>query len=125
MTFPIRCHGIRRCIARILAVARVETLQLISDRTTLSLILLVPVQIVLFGYAVNLDPRHIPIVIARDHQGPEDQVDRVIGKTGYFKVLADGLKPGAAERMVTQGKALVGIELSARDDDAPRRSGQR
>ena len=42
MTFPIRYHGIRRRIARILAVARVETLHLIHDRTTLSLILLVP-----------------------------------------------------------------------------------
>ena len=26
-------------------------------------------------------------------------------------ILADGLKPGAAEQMVAQGKALVGIEL--------------
>lgn len=120
MTFPIRFHGILRRIARILAVARVETLHLIHDRTTLSLILLVPAtQIVLFGYAVNLDPRHIPIVIARDHQGPQDQVDRLIGQTGYFMVLADGLKPGAAERMVIQGKALVGLELPARDDDPP------
>jgi ABC-2 type transport system permease protein len=120
MTFTTRFHGIRRRIARILAVARVETLHLIHDRTTLSLILLVPaVQIVLFGYAVNLDPRHIPIVIARDHQGPQDQVDRLIRETGYFMVVADGLKPGAAERMVTQGKALVGIELPARDDDPP------
>ena len=71
MIFSIRFHGIRRRVARILAVARVETLHLIHDRTTFSLILLVPaVQIVLFGYAVNFDPRHIPIVIARDQQGP-------------------------------------------------------
>jgi len=124
MTLSIRFHGIRRRLARILAVARVETLNLIHDRTTLSLILLVPaVQIILFGYAVNLDPRHIPIVIAGDHQGPDDQVDRLIGETGYFMILADGLKPGAAERMVTQGKALVGIELPARDEDEPSSEG--
>jgi ABC-2 type transport system permease protein len=101
-----------RRIARVLAVARVEILHLIHDRATISLILLVPaIQIVLFGYAVNLDPRHVPIAIAGDHGGAANQVDRVIGETGYFMILADGLKPGAAEQMVAQGKALVGIEL--------------
>jgi ABC-2 type transport system permease protein len=101
-----------RRIAPVLAVARVEILHLIHDRATISLILLVPaIQIVLFGYAVNLDPRHVPIAIAGDHGGAANQVDRVIGETGYFMILADGLKPGAAEQMVAQGKALVGIEL--------------
>ncbi len=101
-----------RRIARVLAVARVEILHLIHDRATISLILLVPaIQIVLFGYAVNLDPRHLPIAIAGDHGDAANQVDRVIGETGYSMILADGLKPGAAEQMVAQGKALVGIEL--------------
>ena len=105
-----------RRIARVLAVARVEILHLIHDRTTISLILLVPaIQIVLFGYAVNLDPRHVPIAIAGDHGRAANQVDRVIGETGYFTILADGLKPGAAEQMVIQGKALVGIELPPRE----------
>jgi ABC-2 type transport system permease protein len=99
-------------VARTLAVARVEILHLIHDRTTISLILLVPaIQIVLFGYAVNLDPRHVPIAVAGDHGDRANQVSRVIGETGYFMIVADGLKPGAAERMVGQGKALVGIEM--------------
>jgi ABC-2 type transport system permease protein len=105
-----------RRIARVLAVARVEILHLIHDRIIISLILLVPaIQIVLFGYAVNLDPRHVPIAIAGDHGRATNQVDRVIGETGYFTILADGLKPGAAEQMVIQGKALVGIELPPRE----------
>src|SRR6202035_3806168 len=95
-------------LRRMLAVAHVEVLHLVWDPTTISLILLVPaIQIVLFGYAVNLDPKHVPIAIAGDHDGPVDQVNRVIRETGYFRILADGLKPGAAERMVVQGKALV------------------
>jgi ABC-2 type transport system permease protein len=35
----------------------------------------------------------------------------MIENTGYFMILADGLKRGAAERMIAQGKALVAIEL--------------
>jgi len=101
VTTAVRWYRIGGRIARTLAVARVEILHLIHDRTTISLILLVPaIQIVLFGYAVNLDPRHVPIAIAGDHDGPMEQVNRVIGETGYFMILADGLKSGAAERMV-------------------------
>jgi ABC-2 type transport system permease protein len=119
VTVSVRWHR----IARVLAVARVEILHLIHDRTTISLILLVPaIQIVLFGYAVNLDPRHVPIAVAGDQGRRVYQVSRVIGETGYFMIVADHLKPGAAEQMVAQGKALVGIELPPQehsDGDAP------
>ena len=117
MTTLVRRYRFGGRIARTLAVARVEILHLIHDRTTISLILLVPaIQIVLFGCAVNLDPRHVPIAIAGDHGGRADQVRRVIGETGYFMIVADGLESGAAERMVAQGKALVGIELPPREN---------
>ena len=112
MTVRVGSCRIGGRVARTLAVARVEILHLIHDRMTISLILLVPaIQIVLFGYAVNLDLRHVPIAVAGDHGGRANQVSRVIGETGYFMIVADGLKPGAAERMVAQGKAPVGIEV--------------
>jgi ABC-2 type transport system permease protein len=112
MTVFAGWRRVRRRFARMLAVARVEMLHLVHDRTTVSLIVLVPaLQIVLFGYAVNLDPRGISLAIARDHDGPGDQLRRAIEETRYFTILADGLQRGAAERMVVQGRALVGIEL--------------
>jgi len=114
---------VRRRVARIVAVARIETLHLIRDRTTISLLLVVPaIQLVLFGYAVNLDPKHVPLVIARETDGAMDRLHRTIEETGYFSILADGLAPGAAERTVTDGRALVGIEipsLNYSDPDAP------
>jgi ABC-2 type transport system permease protein len=106
----------RRRVARMLAVARIETLHLTHDHTTISLIALVPaIQLVLFGYGVNLDPKHIPIAIARDDASPVDRLRRTIEGTGYFSILADGLERGAAERMVREGEALVGIELPSVD----------
>jgi ABC-2 type transport system permease protein len=114
---------IRHRVARILAVARIETLHLTRDRTTISLILVVPaIQLVLFGYAVNLDPKDVPIAIAREHDGAVDRLHRTIAETGYFSILADGLEAGLAERMVAEGRALVGIEiprLDYFDPDAP------
>ncbi len=116
MTDSSSWHRMRRRVARMIAVARIETLHLARDRTTVSLIAVVPaIQIVLFGYVVNLDPKHVPIAIARQHDGAIDRLHRTIEETGYFKILADGLESGAAERMVIAGKALVGIELPRLD----------
>ena len=104
-------------VRRMLAVAHVEILHLAWDPTTVSLILLVPaIQIALFGYAINLDPKHVPIAIAGDHDRKVEKVRRTIEHTGYFVIVADGLQRGAAARMVAEGKALVGIELPPRDN---------
>ncbi len=105
-------------LRRMLAVAHVEVLHLVWDPTTVSLILLVPaIQIVLFGYAINLDPKHVPIAIAGDHDPKAEKVRATVGKTGYFMIVADGLQRGVAERMVADGKALVGIELPQNNSD--------
>jgi ABC-2 type transport system permease protein len=85
-------------LRRILAVARVELLHLTHDATSISLILVIPaVQIVLFGYAVNLTPRDIPIAISRGHGAAADKVRQTVEETGYFAIEADGLPPGGAK----------------------------
>lgn len=105
----------RRC-ARMLAVARVESLRLLRDRTSISLILIVPViQILLFGYAVNLEPKNITLAISRSLLANNDWLTTSITDTGYFTVVGDGLAPGAAEAKVTAGDALVGIEFGNHD----------
>lgn len=104
--------ALRSRAARMLAVARIECLQLVRDRTTLSLILTVPaIQIILFGYAINLNPTHIPIAIARSSDAQENQLLGRLEESDYFTIVADRLAPGAAERMVAAGQALIGIEL--------------
>jgi ABC-2 type transport system permease protein len=111
-----------------MAVARIETLRLVRDRVAISLIALVPaVQIVLFGYAINLDPKDVPIAIAGSNGPLVERAARIVGETGYFKIIGKGLPSGAAERMVAAGRALVGIELPPSldeegSDDAPGRA---
>ena len=102
-----------RCrIGRMFAVARLETLRLVRDRVAISLIVLVPaVQIALFGYAVNLDPKHVRIAVAGTDGAPFEQAARVIGESGYFDIVALGLPPGGAETMVLHGEAQIGLEL--------------
>ena len=67
-----------RRLRRMMAVARIETLRLVRDRVAISLIALVPaVQIVLFGYAVNLAPKDIPIAIAGNGGPLVERADRI------------------------------------------------
>jgi ABC-2 type transport system permease protein len=113
-------RAVKRRLRRMMAVARIETLRLARDRVGISLIALVPaVQIVLFGYAVNLDPKNIPIAIAGADVSSVERAARIVGETGYFKILGEALPPGAAEQMVVAGHALVGIELPPPDEEEP------
>jgi len=97
---------------RWVAVARLELLHLLRDPPSLSLISLVPaIQVLLFGYAVNLNPRNVPIAIARETAEPEGTLRRAIADSGYFRVIGDGLAPGEAQRLVLQRRAMIGIEV--------------
>ena len=114
--FPWRVA--ERRLTRMMAVACIETLRLVRDRVAISLIALVPaVQIVLFGYAVNLDPKNVPIAIAGSDRSLVERAARIVAETGYFKIISEGLPSGAAKRMVTAGRALVGIELPPSPDE--------
>ena len=54
---------------RVVAVARKELLQLVRDRLSLGFIVGIPsLQLLLFGYAINLDVRHIPTAIVDQSQ---------------------------------------------------------
>jgi len=51
-------------LRRIVAVARKEFRQLVRDRLTLGMIVGIPtIQLILFGYAIELDVRHVPTLV--------------------------------------------------------------
>jgi ABC-2 type transport system permease protein len=118
MTLCTAWRSAERRLRRMMAVARIETLRLMRDRVATSLIALVPaVQIVLFGYAVNLDPKNVPIAIGGSDGPLVERTARIVEETGYFKIVGNDLPPGAAERMVLAGRALVAIELPPSPDE--------
>ena len=118
MTLCTAWRAAERRLRRMMAVARIETLRLMRDRVAISLIALVPaVQIVLFGYAVNLDPKNVPIAIAGSDGPSVERAARIVEETGYFKIVGNNLPSGAAERMVVAARALVAIELPPLPDE--------
>ena len=118
MSLAAPWHAAGRRLMRMMAVVRIESSRLAKDRVAISLIALVPaVQILLFGYAVNLDPKSVPAAIAGGGEFSVGHATHLLSETGYFKIVGERLPPGAAERMVIDGKALVGIELPPETDD--------
>jgi ABC-2 type transport system permease protein len=80
---------IESVLRRIVAVARAETLRLLLDRSSLGLILVVPaVQLVLFGYAVNLTPKNIPLAVTRSCGSQRDHILKAATSTAAFVVVA-------------------------------------
>lgn len=99
-------------LCRAWAVAVIEVLQLVRDRGSLSLIALVPAaQILLFGFAINLEPDHTPVVLAGPGAEAGGAAWREISRGEAFSVVAAGLAPGEAEARVRAGAAVVGVEF--------------
>ncbi len=94
---------------RLSAIIVKEFIQLVRDRRTLALALLMPViQLFLFGYAISTDVEHLPTVVV-DHSRTQESralVER-FEASRYYAVSrrTDSLR--AAEEMVQEGRARV------------------
>ncbi len=71
---------------RLLAMIYKEALQLRRDRLTFAMMFGIPImQLVLFGFAINNDPKGLPTaVLASDHSAITRALISTIGNTGYF-----------------------------------------
>ena len=74
----------------LLAVARKELRQILRDRRTLLILLFLPVFfLLLFGYALNFDVRHIRLAVEdRDHSPESRRLVSAFVNSGYFDLVA-------------------------------------
>jgi ABC-2 type transport system permease protein len=94
---------------RIRAVLLKEFIQMRRDRLTFAMILGIPImQLVLFGYAINTDPKHLPTGVIVADTGP---VSRAIlagmATSGYFAIREDLTEAEAHEALETGELAFV------------------
>jgi ABC-2 type transport system permease protein len=90
--------------ARALVVARKELIQLRRDRMTLAMMVVLPLlQLLLFGYAINTDVRHIPtLVFDQDGSAQSRDLARSLQATGFLDLV------GAVESHEEIARALAG-----------------
>ncbi|MBI5516755.1 MAG: ABC transporter permease [Deltaproteobacteria bacterium] len=94
---------------RLLAIARKELLQLRRDRLTLAMMVMLPViQLLLFGYALNTDVRHLPtVVLDQDRSRASRDFVRSMESTGVFDIKGQVVDEAEAERALRSGRARV------------------
>jgi len=91
---------------RLLALLRKEAVQVGRDAMTLRLIIAIPImQLFLFGYAINSDPKNLPTgLLTSDHSKYERTIVAALKNSGYYDI-----RPLATEAEAEAG--LAGGEL--------------
>jgi ABC-2 type transport system permease protein len=101
------------CSTRLFAILRKEVRQLRRDRLTFGMIVGIPLlQIILFGYAINTDVRHLSAGVA--DQANTSLSRRLIADTQASQVVdivAQVSNADALERLLRNGKIAVGIYI--------------
>ncbi len=99
--------------SRIFAVMAKEFTQLSRDRLTYAMILVLPiVQVLLFGYVINNNPKHLPVaVLIQDHGPMARSVLAAIVNTGYFDVEEEAPSPQALDQALERGRAQFTLTI--------------
>jgi ABC-2 type transport system permease protein len=82
-----------------------EFRQLARDRVTFAMIVGIPIiQLTLFGYAINTDPKHMPTaVIATDHSEFTRSLVSAMSTSDYFRIVSDTPDEAAARSALARG----------------------
>ena len=100
-------------MTRLLAIAWKELVQLRRDRMTFGMMVGLPImQLMLFGYAINTDVRHMPTLVYDQDRSAEarDLVARM-RVTGFYDIVGHVQSYGEIERALRQGRSRVAIVI--------------
>jgi ABC-2 type transport system permease protein len=102
--------------SRVLVIAWKELLQLRRDRLTLGMMVALPLmQLLLFGYAINTDVRHMPtLVYDQDHSRESRDLVRSLEATGFYDVIGNARDYTEIERALRAGQGRVALVIPVR-----------
>ncbi|WP_449044677.1 ABC transporter permease [Paracoccus versutus] len=100
---------------RLRALLRKEFIQMRRDRVTFAMMLGVPImQLLLFGYAINSDPRDMPTALVAPVQ---DRFGRsfaaALENSGYYRITHPLATADQAERLMTRGEVAFVVTVPA------------
>jgi ABC-2 type transport system permease protein len=100
-------------LARIWAILLKEVLQMRRDRITMGMIVGVPLmQLCLFGFAINFNPKALPTAVSVADPGPfARSIVAALRNSSYFEIVAETNSPAAARRMLQKGEVLFVVEI--------------
>jgi ABC-2 type transport system permease protein len=92
---------------RMLAVFIKEFQQMMRDRLTFAMAVGIPIlQLVLFGYAINTDPKGLPTAVVSSDASPMARsLVAALQNTGYFRITHSGTSEAEGEALIENGRA--------------------
>jgi len=92
-----------------------EFVQMRRDRMTFAMMIIVPImQLTLFGYAINTDPKQLPAAVLTRDDGPLTRaVLAAMRNTDYFDFKVQVRDPAELDRLVRAGEVQFAVEIPA------------
>ncbi|WP_424627251.1 ABC transporter permease [Bradyrhizobium sp. SYSU BS000235] len=105
--------GVRGFWQRTFAMLTKEFIQLRRDRVSFAMIVMLPImQLLLFGYAINTTPRHLPTaVLLQEDSDLGRSVLKAIQNTAYFRFTQEVHTVAEFDYLLESGKVLFGVEI--------------
>ena len=100
-----------------------EFIQLRRDRVSFAMIVMIPVmQLMLFGYAINTTPRHLPTaVLLQEDSDLGRSILKALENTAYFRFTREVHDVQEFDDLLKSGKVLFGVEIPRGFERAVRR----
>lgn len=101
--------------ARLWAMMVKEFIQMRRDRLTFAMMVGIPLmQLILFGFAINSDPRHLPTAVLDADHGPEGRaIIAAMEASRYFSVIAAPDSDAEADMMLKTGQVQFVVRIPA------------
>jgi len=99
--------------ARVFAMLGKEFIQMRRDRMTLAMLIGIPLmQLFIFGYAINMVPKHLATAVSISDPGLfSDSIVAAIGNSSYFDVVKATNSPAEARRMLADGRVSFVVDI--------------
>lgn len=100
-------------LSRFWAIVVKEFIQMRRDRVTFGMMIGVPlIQLVLFGFAINADPKHLPTVVLLADYGVQGRtLLQTIRNSNYFEFVREVATEQEAEEVLARGEAQFVINI--------------
>ena len=100
-----------------------EFIQLKRDRVSFAMIIMIPlVQLMLFGYAINTNPRNLPTaVLMQESTDLSRSILAALENTKYFRVTQLPHSEAEVDALLASGTVLFAIEIPAKFERSVRR----
>jgi ABC-2 type transport system permease protein len=100
-------------MSRVLAVIRKEIRHILRDKRTMAMIIMMPlIQLLIYGYAIQSDVKHLATAILDEDQSPMSRrLIEALVQSQYFDMEIHAASPEDLRKAIDRGRAKVGIHI--------------